>query len=83
MLVNNPGERKYWAKIFQAVHEGSIDTWDYQLTLAAWSQGMLAILPNVNLISNIGFGGEATHTHGVSIYADMKVEPMYFPLRHP
>ena len=83
VLVNNPGERKYWAKIFQAVHEGSIDTWDYQLTLAAWSQGMLAILPNVNLISNIGFGGEATHTHGVSIYADMKVEPMDFPLRHP
>lgn len=66
------------------MYEGRIDTWDYQWTLALWSQGMLAVLPDVNLISNIGFSLDATHTHGSSsIYADMKVSPMIFPLRHP
>lgn len=83
VLISNPRERKYWAEVFQAVREGRIDTWDYQLTLAAWSQGMLTILPNVNLISNIGFGGEATHTQSTSIYSNMITQPMEFPLLHP
>ena len=44
---------------------------------------MLQIVPNVNLISNIGFGPDATHTHVVGIHADMPTEPMRFPLVHP
>ncbi len=82
-LISNPSERKFWTTVFQDVYEGRIDTWDYQWTLASWTQGMVAIQPNVNLISNIGFGCDATHTHCGSIYADMKVEPIDFPLRHP
>lgn len=83
VLVGRAAERKYWAKVFEAVYQGRIDTWDYQWALASWVQGMVSILPNVNLISNIGFGGDATHTHGKSVYADMQVEPMEFPLCHP
>lgn len=83
VLLDDAGERKYWAAMFEAVFKGQIDTWDYQWTLTCWSQGMVSVLPNVNLISNIGFGGDATHTHGTSIYADMALEPMEFPLRHP
>jgi len=82
-LVGNAHEKKYWTDIFQAVYEGRIDTWDFQWMLASWAQGMAAILPNVNLISNIGFGVDATHTQGASIYSEMKVEFMEFPLRHP
>ena len=37
----------------------------------------------VNLISNIGFGPEATHTHVVGIHADMPISPIQFPLKHP
>lgn len=83
VLIKTAGEKKFWAKIFQAVYEGKIDTWDYQWALASWSQGMVSIIPSVNLISNIGFGAEATHTHGVSIYADLPVKSLSFPLRHP
>ena len=82
-LVRKTAERKHWAKIFQEVHEGRIDTWDYQWGLALWSQGMVSIMPNANLISNIGFGMEATHTVTASIYADMKTEQINFPLCHP
>lgn len=83
VLISSIKERKYWNNIFQEVYDGKIDTWDYQWVLTVWSQGMISIMPNVNLISNIGFGNDATHTHGISIYADLNTEAMQFPLRHP
>lgn len=55
-------ERRYWEKIFDSVYEGNIDTWDYQWTACTWRNGGLTATPNVNLISNIGFNAEATHT---------------------
>lgn len=79
----NAEERKYWAKVFEAVHQGRIDTWDYQWNLACLAAGMVSVVPEKNLISNIGFGANATHTHGASIYAEMQVAPLQFPLRHP
>lgn len=83
VLIKDPGERKFWAKIFQSVYEGRIDTWDYQWGLATWAHGMVSVIPSVNQISNIGFGVDATHTHGASIYAALPVEPLRFPLCHP
>lgn len=82
-LVSTPKELKYWSRAFQGVYENQIDTWDYQWTMALWLQGMLTVLPNVNLISNIGFGQGATHTFGNSIYANMKTSNLDFPLKHP
>lgn len=77
---------KYWTKFFQATYDDYIDTWDYQWIFASWVQSGLTILPNVNLISNIGFGVEATHTVNsseTSQYANMPVEAVNFPLKHP
>lgn len=48
--------------IFEEVKEGKIDTWDYQLDFANFFNSGLTIIPNENLISNIGFGNGATHT---------------------
>lgn len=72
----------YWSNIFQGVYEG-FNTWDYPWTFACWIHNGLSILPNVNLVSNIGFGSEATHTKGVSKFANMPTEAMSFPLQHP
>jgi hypothetical protein len=83
ILAGTSNERKHWSRVFQSVYEGRIDTWDYQWTLALWSQGMISVMPNANLIKNIGFGAEATHTRGASIYANMKIESVDFPLKHP
>ena len=56
-------ELKYWERIFDFVfYKGIPDTWDYIWTFSCWSQTGLTILPNVNLVSNIGFGKYATHT---------------------
>ncbi len=48
--------------IFDEVKAGKIDTWDYQLDFANFFNNGLTIIPNQNLISNIGFGKNATHT---------------------
>jgi hypothetical protein len=82
-LFPSPGEQEYWRNSFQMVYDGSLDTWDCSWTFSALLKGMLQIVPNVNLISNIGFGPEATHTHDVGIHANMPTQPIAFPLIHP
>lgn len=59
-------EREYWLRTLQMVYEGQIDTWDFQWTFAVWLNRGLCVLPNVNLVSNIGFGADATHASSQS-----------------
>jgi hypothetical protein len=73
----------YWTRMLSETYAGKIDTWDYQWLLSCWIQSGLTVLPNVNLVSNIGFRPDATHTTGASHYSNMPVEPMPFPLQHP
>ena len=74
---------RYWSATFQAMYEG-YDTWDYPWLFACYINQSLSILPNINLVSNIGFGKEGTHaTDSNSILANIPVEEMQFPLKHP
>lgn len=85
-ILVDPKAVQYWTKIFQTIHDGHIKTWDYQWQFACWLQNGSSIIPSVNLISNIGFGPEATHTVATSadsLYAEMPTEALTFPLRHP
>lgn len=60
-------ERTYWFNAFKQVKYNQIDTWDYQWTFSIWKNKGKCIVPEVNLISNIGFGQGATHTSGADI----------------
>ncbi len=51
-----------WKKIFDSVYAGQIDTWDYQYAYLNLERGYKSIIPNVNLIENIGLGVGGTHT---------------------
>jgi hypothetical protein len=42
--------------------DGKIDTWDFLWTYTIWQKQGLTVLPNLNLVSNLGFGPGATHT---------------------
>jgi hypothetical protein len=53
---------KFWSNKFKDTKNKFIDTWDYQLQFSLWSNNQLAITPQVNLITNLGFGEQATHT---------------------
>jgi hypothetical protein len=39
-----------WAKTFEVMHKGLVDTWDFQWVFACWAQNRLAILPHPNLM---------------------------------
>jgi hypothetical protein len=76
-------EMSQWESNFDLVHSNNFDTWDFQWVFSIWVQSGLSIVPGKNLISNIGFNQDATHTRGDSIYSNMKTEPLTFPLKHP
>lgn len=43
-----------------------VDTWDYQAYMSFLMKDYLAIIPQKCLISNVGFGEDATHTNNIS-----------------
>jgi hypothetical protein len=57
-----PGFVEAWTHSFDSVRSGAVDTWDYQWTWSCWARDGLTCTPRVNLVSNIGFGPDATHT---------------------
>jgi hypothetical protein len=82
-LLEDPAERREWLKNFDMVHSGRLDTWDYQWVFANWLKGRLCVLPSVNLVSNVGFDEEATHTKFAGALANLASREMEFPLKHP
>ncbi len=60
--LKNKKEQKYWLNIFDLVSNKKIDTWDYQWVYTIFKMNRLTIVPNINLVSNIGFGNNSTHT---------------------
>jgi hypothetical protein len=53
---------KYYKDIFNKMCNSEIDTWDYQWFYSIILHKGLSICPNVNLVKNLGFGEDATHT---------------------
>lgn len=83
-LLGNKTYAQYWHSTFDNVRNGQTDTWDYQLLFACWVHDGLAITPEVNLVTNIGFGVGSTHTEVVdNAVANLPLGEMRFPLRHP
>ena len=74
---------RYWEAIFNSVYNVSTNTWDYQWVFSCWIQRGLSIIPNINMVSNIGFDQRSTHTKGKDIRANMQTESMAFPILHP
>jgi hypothetical protein len=82
-IVKDKNAEKFWEKIFENTYRGTINTWDFQWVFSCWIQNGLAILPNVNLVKNIGFDGNATHTKGKNMQANLSVNSIHFPLKNP
>ena len=62
----SPRARAMWRAIFDDIIAGRTDTWDHQWFYTMLRNQTLAVLPEVNLVRNIGYGSEATHTKGVA-----------------
>ncbi len=66
MLANifeDQTEKEYWTNIWDSFYKtGEPDTWDYSWVLTCLINNALIAIPNKNLINNIGFNSDATHT---------------------
>jgi len=58
---SNEGEKNTWRTTYENFRAGKYDTWDFQFCFDRWRRKGKGIAPNVNLITNIGFGNNATH----------------------
>jgi hypothetical protein len=77
-------ESLYWKKIFEQTFCGKINSWAYGWFFENLLKGRVSVTPNVNLISNIGFGrDDATHTQMITKEANTQTSPIIFPLVHP
>jgi hypothetical protein len=75
---------RYFAERLDAVAGGLVDTWDYQWFYSCWRQNGVAAVPTANLISNLGWRFDATHTRTRgSALGNAPVESAGFPLHHP
>jgi hypothetical protein len=80
-FLDNKREAYVWTKNFYGVYK-TLYTWDYQWMLTCWVQGGFCINPSVNLVSNIGFDSEATHTQNSNSYwANLPTKSILFPLK--
>lgn len=76
-ILKLKSEQQYWTKVFNDVKRGEVNTWDYQWLFSIWANNGICITPNVNLISNLGFGADATHTVELDTrLANLKIEEM-------
>lgn len=83
-ILGNKAYVNYWVDIFDKVYSGEIDTWDYQWLFTNWAQNGLTIIPQENLVSNIGFGKDATHpTSRENRSLNIPHGDIDFPLNHP
>ena len=73
---------KYWTIIFNRFQkEGIPDTWDIEWAYTCLINEGYTIIPNVNLVKNIGFDKEATHTKfTIDQHSNNK---FIFPIIHP
>lgn len=81
--------RDFYQYVFSKMHTGDDVTnshtiWDYQWQFACKINSGLTIVPNRNLIQNLGFGEQATNTiNPRGVGHNLKIESMRFPLQHP
>lgn len=74
---------KFWGLRMNRTHLGYLDSYSYPYHFSCWLENGLSITPSRNMVSNTGFGDNATNTFKKMDYLDMKTESMDFPLKHP
>ena len=64
-------------------YDGNINSWAHQFFFMCLAHRGLSIRPSVNLILNIGFSQESTHTKMRDLRASLPLKSMKFPLKEP
>lgn len=84
-IFDDPRAVAYWTQVFDKMYEKTEpNIWDYQWIYTRLVNHSVTVVPQVNLVTNIGFGtADATHTVQADSRLVMPSRPITFPLRHP
>lgn len=83
-VTGDPDQVAYHLQLCDLIASGQVASWDVQWTLTQLLRGGLAVVPARNLVSNIGFGPDATHTYQpFSMTAARELYTLTFPLVDP
>ena len=79
------GIYKFWTMIFDKIVQNKLNTcWDYQWIYHGFMKRKISVFPTTNMIRNLGFGGNSTHTsdpkHPLGHLLEKNIQ---FPLVHP
>lgn len=81
---NDDHRSVYVSALESVVTNKEITFWDYQLVFSRVINSQFGIIPRFNLISNIGFGNDATHTFDENAsFSKITAYELTFPLVHP
>jgi len=76
-------EIRYWERFSSKLKRCDVNFWDTKWIFSIWLSRSYSITPGVNLIKNIGYGKDATHTKSKLDVANLKINKLNFPLIHP
>ena len=83
-IFDHPRIVAYWTNIFNTMHDGTgPDTWDHQWLYTCLKNNSIMAVPSVNLVANIGFENNATHTTQLDTRFTPPTSVLPFPLNHP
>lgn len=84
ITLSSPLYFNHFSREFSKYHLNSPnDVWDFQWLFARWVNGGKTIVPSVNLITNIGFNADATHSFNeTDLLANLPKYKIKFPLIH-
>jgi len=83
-LVQDAAAQRYLLDKFERTRTGDLDTWDYAWFFTILKNKGLCVVPKVNLVQNIGFDSDATHTQtGLTTGRSNEISSMEGALIHP
>lgn len=84
LLSPDPAVRRYLLDKFERVRSREVDTWDYAWFYSILKNRGLCVTPTVNMVQNIGFDAQATHTQsGLATGRTNVASALRLPLVHP
>lgn len=76
--------RTHFSYKFDQYYNGALTNWDGKWTFAHIINRSLSISPQVNLVTNIGYGQDATNSKNSEDWkANLPTKPLPFPIVHP
>jgi hypothetical protein len=57
----------FWRSKYCSLVSGLLDTWDYAYIFMQFRHKLMCVMPPMNLVNNVGFRDDATHTKGVRV----------------